>query len=99
MRPRLLMISLVLLCASGVTYGSPGKSDQLPPGLQKKVDRGEALPPGWAKKLSRGDRFPEEYYRYGEVYRVDDRYDRIRLEDRIYRVIRDTREIVDILND
>lgn len=95
LRPLIVIIGLMLM-SIGV-HAAPGHNDGLPPGLQKKVERGEGLPPGWAKKLGRGDYFPQRYYHYGEVSRVDDRYDRIRLEDRIYRVIRDTREIVEIL--
>lgn len=94
---RLLMLAL-LFAPVGVQAGS-GHGGGLPPGLQKKVERGESLPPGWEKKLHRGDRFPSDYYRYGVIDRVDDRYDRIRLEDRIYLVIRNTREIVDILRE
>ncbi|BES73775.1 hypothetical protein RE428_47930 [Marinobacter nanhaiticus D15-8W] len=89
-------VRLLMFAPVGVQAGSAHR-DGLPPGLQKKVERGESLPPGWEKKLHRGDRFPADYYRYGVIDRVDDRYDRIRLEDRIYVVIRNTREIVDIL--
>lgn len=32
-----------------------GKVKDLPPGLQKKLDRGGDLPPGWQRKLERGD--------------------------------------------
>ncbi|MDI3326431.1 hypothetical protein QKW35_18790 [Pontibacterium granulatum] len=32
-----------------------GKVKDLPPGLQKKLDRGGELPPGWQRKLERGD--------------------------------------------
>ncbi len=54
--------------------------------------------PGWQKKLHQGDRLPEHYEHYGEVEHESDRYDRVRVEDRVFRVIRDSREIVDILN-
>jgi Ni/Co efflux regulator RcnB len=37
----------------------------LPPGLQKKVERGMALPPGWQKKLARGEHLDREYYSLG----------------------------------
>lgn len=34
----------------------PGKNMKtVPPGLQKKVERGGELPPGWQKKLARGE--------------------------------------------
>ena len=35
------------------TYGKKKKT--LPPGLEKKVDRGGELPPGWQKKVARGE--------------------------------------------
>ncbi|ROU00916.1 hypothetical protein EB809_05570 [Marinobacter sp. R17] len=98
---RLLMTAVLLTGTMGVAYAGGHHHDgydDLPPGLQKKVDRGESLPPGWQKKLHRGDHLPDDYYRYGDVHHVDDRYDRVRIEDKVYRVIRDTREIVDILN-
>lgn len=38
----------------------------LPPGLQKKVERGGALPPGWQKKLARGQKVPGDVWRYHE---------------------------------
>ncbi|WP_236012195.1 hypothetical protein [Marinobacter mangrovi] len=70
----------------------------LPPGLRKKVHRGRGLPPGWHRKLHRGGYLPVAYDRYWEVRHVDRHYDRVHIEDKVYRVIRDTREIVDILN-
>lgn len=39
------------------------KPKGLPPGLQKKVERGEALPPGWEKRFHQGEIIPEEVYR------------------------------------
>jgi len=39
-------------------YGS--RQQQLPPGLQKKVQRGGTLPPGWQKKVQA---FPEDLER------------------------------------
>lgn len=38
------------------------KKKALPPGLQKKVARGESLPPGWEAKLRRGEIMPSEIY-------------------------------------
>jgi hypothetical protein len=34
----------------------------LPPGLQKKVERGGSLPPGWQAKLRRGEVMPLNVY-------------------------------------
>ena len=35
---------------------------QLPPGLQKKMNRGGVLPPGWQKKLKQGAVLDREIY-------------------------------------
>ncbi len=73
---------------------------QLPPGLQKKVERGEPLPPGWQRKLNyqEGDYFDRELLRYGDVRDVDGDRQRVEVEDRVYMIIKDTREIIDILD-
>lgn len=39
-----------------------GKSRSLPPGLAKKVARGEQLPPGWQKKCVAGQTLPPEIF-------------------------------------
>lgn len=39
---------------------------QLPPGLQKKMNRGGALPPGWEKKLKKGEVIDREIYEASE---------------------------------
>ena len=41
-----------------------GKSKNLPPGLAKKVARGESLPPGWQKKCQVGQPMPAEVYEH-----------------------------------
>lgn len=38
------------------------------------------------------------WLRYGRVIDLDGRRQRVELEDRVYTILRDTREIVDILN-
>jgi len=41
-----------------------GKKDKgLPPGLAKKVERGDSLPPGWQKKCVRGQSLPMELFK------------------------------------
>lgn len=44
--------------------GAPGgkKMKSLPPGLQKKVERGKELPPGWQKKIARGEVIDAQVY-------------------------------------
>ena len=38
------------------------KPKSLPPGLQKKLDRGGSLPPGWEMKFRKGEVLPVEVY-------------------------------------
>jgi len=38
------------------------KMKTMPPGLQKKVERGGELPPGWKKKVARGEVLDAEVY-------------------------------------
>lgn len=38
------------------------KVKSLPPGLQKKVERGKELPPGWQKKIARGEVIDAQVY-------------------------------------
>jgi hypothetical protein len=45
-----------------VVYQQKEKVKSLPPGLAKKVARGEALPPGWQKKIVRGEVLPTVVY-------------------------------------
>ncbi|MDX1635936.1 MAG: hypothetical protein R3280_14960 [Marinobacter sp.] len=99
MKTLLITLLLALMTPALVLAAPPGKDGDLPPGLQKKLERGERLPPGWQRKLEEGDRLPPDYDRYGEVYREDERYDRVEVDDRMFKVLRDTRVIVDILED
>ncbi len=79
----------------------------LPPGLQKKVARGEGLPPGWQKKMVVGYQIPDSIWIYSRPL-PDDIYHRyphpegthdVLIEDKLYRIAKNTREIVDIIED
>ncbi|MES1945008.1 hypothetical protein PC39_12862 [Salinisphaera sp. PC39] len=79
----------------------------LPPGLQKKVARGEPLPPGWQKKIARGEVLPGDVYRYRQplpgdllrrLPRQPDGTELYRIDDDIVRVIVGTRVLADILD-
>lgn len=100
MRWLLTTALLGVFTVSTPVKAQPPHNNGLPPGLAKKVERGQSLPPGWQKKLDyrRGDHFDRELLRYGRVYDVDGRRQRVEIEDRVYTIIKDTREIVDILN-
>ncbi|MBE01748.1 hypothetical protein [Marinobacter lutaoensis] len=100
MKALLKPVLCAILLFPTVALAHSGHDAGLPPGLQKKVQRGEPLPPGWQKKLHyrRGDHLDRELLRYGRVIDLDGRRQRVELEDRVYTILRDTREIVDILN-
>ena len=80
---------------------------KLPPGLQKKVDRGGELPPGWKKKLEVGtvlepevdevaQTLPEEIL--ARLPEIPEDTEIVQVGGEIVRVIESTREIVDILS-
>lgn len=91
-----MFITAALLMAVGIAEAKHPHGD-LPPGLQKKVERGDELPPGWQKKLAKGQILDQYLYEYGSVYPYGDEYERVYIEDKIITVIRNTREIFDIL--
>lgn len=78
----------------------------LPPGLAKKYARTGQLPPGWQKKVQAGQ--PLDLMVYQETRQVPvevlERFPHpqgtqdIFIEDKVYRVIKGTREILDILD-
>ena len=85
--------------------GVSNKHKQLPPGLQKKVERGGQLPPGWKQKLEiytfldpnveiHATPLPEDIRT-----QVSDakRTNTLQIEDQIVRVLAKSRRIVDIL--
>ncbi len=93
----LVIISALLYNASALA--KHGNQGDLPPGLQKKVAQGKPLPPGWQRKLAVGDTMQQETYRHGEVIHRDTRLGRvdIRIDGRVYRVLENTREILEII--
>ena len=74
------------------------KEKRLPPGLQKKLERGGELPPGWQKKRIKGQIIDRELYRHARILSPTDIYGReiIRLDDQTMRIIRATGEIIHI---
>lgn len=108
------MNKLTLVIITGLTFSlmapmlafakpdnDQGKKDKdLPPGLQKKVDRGEPLPPGWQKKLRRGDVLDYDIYDRGRIVVPLDKDGRIsiQVEDSIIKLDEKSRQILDIVN-
>lgn len=98
---KLLTAVLAVGLMGGASVAVAGNhSDALPPGLQKKIDQGKPLPPGWQKKLNigPGDRLHRDLYDYGTVRDLGDGRQEVRIEDQVYTVIKDTREIINILD-
>lgn len=91
-----LLTSLALTSVN--VQAKPDKSKGLPPGLQKKAARGQELPPGWQKKLQKGQTLDKEVYDQGRVVvPLDDKgYVSIKVEDKVIRLLRATREIIDV---
>ncbi|MCW8127397.1 hypothetical protein [Microbulbifer halophilus] len=91
-------LAVLLLLPTAGAAAKPNK--ELPPGLQKKVERGGELPPGWRKKLEVGTILGHEIYRHGVVVKPVDRQGvvTISIEGEIIRLIHNTREIVEILS-
>ncbi len=87
---------------------SPGDQHKpLPPGLQKKVARGGSLPPGWQKKLERGDVMSLEDYQHAAPIPQSlsdalppqpEGTELVKAEDRIFRILETTREILDVFD-
>ncbi len=96
---------IVLLMALGLivapAHAKKGKNKSLPPGLQKNVERGKSLPPGWQKKLSKGQVMDRDIYGRGKIIVPLDPLGivTIKIEDKIFRVMKKSREIVDILHE
>ena len=83
-----------------------GKSQKsLPPGLQKKVDRGGQLPPGWQKKVAKGEVLDGNLYEISDdlppgITRHLENFEGTsvrQVEDRVVRILDSTGEILDVL--
>ncbi len=82
------------------------KQKSLPPGLQKKVERGGQLPPGWQKKVARGEVLDDDLYLASkglpqdiiDILPTDPKGTSIlQIDDRIVQVIDATGVILDVL--
>lgn len=101
---KLLTIAIVLILALGVDFSfakndKKNNSKSLPPGLEMNAARGKALPPGWQKKMVAGSILDKEVFDHGKItVPIDDKgYITFELEGRAVRLVKATREIVDVL--
>lgn len=94
------IITAAVIVGLGITPLAAKKDkSQLPPGLQKKAASGKQLPPGWQKKLRKGAVLDRDVYRHGTVVvPLDPRgLITIRVDDRLLRLHKESRKIIDIL--
>jgi len=78
------------------------KQKQIPYGLQKKMKNGGTLPPGWQKKVQKGEVADSTILDNGrilksKVYENIENTDVYKVQERVFRVARDTKEILEIL--
>jgi hypothetical protein len=101
-----LMCLTIALPAYAKNYDKQDKQKSLPPGLQKKYERTGDLPPGWEKKLRLGEVLDAEIYDsstpvYGEygghIYEEKPGTELLRIEDKILRITKNTKEILEIM--
>lgn len=103
----ILLLSIVLVSpALAKKENKYKKQKALPPGLEKKVERTGQLPPGWQKKLNKGEVLDPMLYEIGkknivkpEDYSLKPKLgtEVLKIENRIIRIKKDTKEILDIL--
>ncbi|WP_193162596.1 hypothetical protein [Microbulbifer hainanensis] len=100
MRKSAIAIGLAALVALPAMSALAKPNNDLPPGLQKKVERGGELPPGWKKKLQKGAVLEPEIYSHAVIVKPVDRYGyvTVSIEGEVVRLIQATHEIVDILS-
>ena len=74
--------TLLVSIFSSTTYAEPPHHGGLPPGLQKKLERGERLPPGWSGRAAVYSYGYDEssYGRDGYVESYSDQYEPERLD-------------------
>lgn len=78
------------------------KGKKIPYGLQKKINNGGTLPPGWQKKLHKGEVVDGRVLENSKVIHSKE-YPDIKdttvyqTEDKVFRVINNTKEIMEIL--
>ncbi len=78
----------------------------LPPGLQKKAERGQPLPPGWEKKLRKGVVIDAEIYSHRQPVAahiaatlppLPTGVIQVRIENRIVRLVKANLKIHDVI--
>ncbi len=95
------LLAAIAMAAVSLTTGAHAEPPGgLPPGLQKKVERGGDLPPGWEKKLRVGDVLDYDIYRHARVVIPvdDDGVATVEIEGHRIKLGVDTRRIIELLD-
>ena len=103
-----IIILLACLTIAFPAYGKnkdkPKKQKAIPPGLEKKLERTGELPPGWQKKLVEGEVLDPSIYKIAKPvsnmpkgYSTEPGTELLQLEDKIIKVKKNTKEILDIM--
>jgi len=101
---------LVIIACLAIVIPAAAKNDKqkkqktLPPGLEKKIARGSELPPGWQKKIAKGEVLDTDLFDKAERipnkptknYPNTKNTELLKLEEKILRIEKDTREILEI---
>lgn len=83
------------------------KKKKLPPGLQKKLERGGELPPGWQTKVNRGEVLDAELLRHAQPLPGDlrnrlpmlqDGTEMRRIGDKIVRIMEGNGTVLDVID-
>ena len=83
------------------------KKKKLPPGLQKKLERGGELPPGWQTKVTRGEVLDEELLSHAQPLPDDlrnslpilqDGTEMRRIGDKIVRIMEGNGTVLDVID-
>lgn len=100
MKTHIFTLCVVALSFSFTVQAKPEQDKSLPPGLAKKLARGEPLPPGWQKKLAPGQFLAEDYYQRARVVSrpAADGIITVQIEGTIIELFEHSREIVRILD-
>jgi len=97
----------IAFSAHAKNEGKGNKQKKMPPGLEKKLVRTGELPPGWQKKIAKGQVLDPSLYKIGKPITNKHKGNSLKpkagtellqIDNRIIRVRKDTKEILDIID-
>ena len=99
MKTQLFILIVSMAFLANPVAAKKDKHKNLPPGLQKKQQRGQPLPPGWQKKLQKDAILDINVYHRGTIVVPVDKHGLITpsIKGRLLHLDKVTRKIVDIL--